>query len=69
MRIIQDEPQINNDVSDLKTEEDDETKQIRHLHTHLETFDQEQTREALQNLLEKNLGDANWQLAHTARLR
>jgi hypothetical protein len=39
------------------------------MHAHLETFDQEQTREALQNLLEKNLGDADWQLAHTARLR
>jgi hypothetical protein len=69
IRTILDETQINDDASDLETEDNDETEQIRRLHTHLETFDQEQTREALQNLLEKNLGDANWQLAHTARLR
>jgi hypothetical protein len=68
MRTIQDEPQISDDASDLETEDDDETEQIRCLHTHLETFNQEQTREALQNLLERNLGDTNWQLAHTARL-
>jgi hypothetical protein len=69
IRTIPDESQTNDDASDAETEDDDETEQIRRLHTHLETFDQEQTREALQNLLEKNLGDANWQLAHTARLR
>jgi hypothetical protein len=69
MRNIPDESQINDDASDLETEDDDETEQIRCLHAHLETFNQEQMREALQNLLEKNLGDANWQLAHTARLR
>ena len=68
MRTIPDESKINDDASDTETEGDDETEQIRRLHAHLETFDQEQTREALQNLLEKNLGDANWQLAHTARL-
>jgi len=69
MRTILDETQINDDASDLETEDNDETEQIRRLHTHLETFDQEQTQEALQNLLERNLGNANWQLAHTARLR
>jgi hypothetical protein len=69
MRTFLGETQINDDASDLETEDNDETKQIRHLHAHLETFDQEQTWEALQNLLERNLGDANWQLAHTARLR
>ena len=69
MRTVQDESQTNDNASDLKTKDDDETEQIRHLHVHLETFDQEQTREALQNLLERNLGNANWQLAHTARLR
>jgi len=50
-------------------EEDDKTKQIWHLYVHLETFNQEQTQVALQNLLVRNLEDANWQLAHTARLR
>ena len=69
MRTILDESQIKDDASDTETESDDETEQIRRLHAHLETFDQEQTREALQNLLERNLGNANWQLAHTARLR
>ena len=69
MRTIQNESQINNNTSDLETEDIDETEQIQRLHVHLETFDQEQTREALQNLLKRNLGDANWQLAHTARLR
>jgi hypothetical protein len=68
MRTTQDESQISDDTSDTETEGEDETEQIRHLHAHLETFDQEQTQEALQNLLERNLGDANWQLAHTARL-
>jgi hypothetical protein len=68
MRTIQNESQINNNTSDLETEDIDETEQIQRLHVHLETFDQEQTREALQNLLKRNLGDANWQLAHTARL-
>jgi hypothetical protein len=69
MRTIQDESQIDDNASDTETEGDDETEQIRCLHAHLETFNQEQTREALQNLLERNLGNANWQLAHTARLR
>jgi hypothetical protein len=59
MRTIPDELQINNDASDTETEDDDETEQIRRLHVYLETFDQEQTREALQNLLERNLGNAN----------
>jgi len=69
MRTIQDESQIGDDTSDLKTENNDKTEQIRRLHVHLETFDQEQTWEALQNLLERNLGDANWQLAHIVRLQ
>ena len=69
MRTIQDEPQIDNDASDLETEDNDETEQIQRLHVHLETFNQEQMWEALQNLLERNLEDANWQLAHMARLR
>jgi len=69
MRTILDESQINDDASDIETEGDDKTEQIQHLHAHLETFDREQTREALQNLLKRNLGDANWQLAHMARLR
>jgi hypothetical protein len=69
IRTIPDESQINDDASDTETEDNDETEQIQRLHAHLETFDREQTREALQNLLERNLGDANWQLAHTARLR
>jgi hypothetical protein len=43
MRTIQDESQINDDASDLETEDNDETEQIRCLHVHLETFDQEQT--------------------------
>jgi len=42
MRTIQDESQINDDASDLETEDNDETEQIRHLHAHLKTFDQEQ---------------------------
>jgi hypothetical protein len=53
MRTIQDKLQTNDDASDLETEDDDETEQIRHLHTHLETFNQEQTQEALQNLLKE----------------
>jgi len=69
MRTTWDESQISDDASDTKTEDNDKTKQIRHLHAHLETFDQEQTQEALQNLLKRNLEDANWQLAHTMRLR
>jgi hypothetical protein len=69
MRTIQDESQIDDNASDLETEDDDEMEQIRRLHAHLETFDQEQTWEALQNLLERNLGDANWQLVPMARLR
>ena len=59
MRTILDELQINDNALDLEAEDNNETEQIRHLHAHLETFDQEQTREALQNLLERNLGDAN----------
>jgi len=43
MRTIQDESQIGDDTSDLKTENNDKTEQIRRLHVHLETFDQEQT--------------------------
>jgi hypothetical protein len=40
MRTIQDEPQIDDDASDLETEDnDDETEQIRRLHVHLETLD------------------------------
>ena len=49
MRTIPDETQINDDALDLETEDDNETEQIRRLHVHLETFDQEQMREALQN--------------------
>ena len=43
MRTILDESQINDNASDLETEDNDETKQIQCLHAHLETFDQEQT--------------------------
>ncbi len=59
--------EINDDTMDLETEEDLATELVRH--AQLDTFDQEQIREALQGLLEDAPREINWQLAHTARLR
>ncbi len=58
--------EIDDDTLDLEAEEDIATELV--WHTWLDTFDQEQIRGALQNLLKDALKDINWQLAHTARL-
>jgi len=52
---------------DLDDEKDLATELVRH--ARLDTFDQKQIREALQELLEDTPREVNWQLAHTARLR
>ncbi len=61
------ETEINDDTSNLEAKEDIATELVQH--AQLETFDQEQTWEALQNLLKDAPKDIIWQLAHTARLR
>ncbi len=60
------EMEINNDTINLETEEDLAMELVQH--TWLDTFNQEQIREALQGLLEDAPKEVNWQLAHTARL-
>ncbi len=52
---------------DLEPEEDLATELVRH--ARLNTFNQEQIREALQGLLEDAPRELNWQLAHMARLQ
>ncbi len=52
---------------DVEAEEDLATGLVQH--ARLDTFDQEQIREALQGLLEGVPKEINWQLAHMARLQ
>jgi len=71
MRTINKETNNDNDMTeqDLAMEEEDETEHIQHLQIQLETFDQEQTREALQGLIEDSSGNIYQQATYTARLQ